>query len=397
MTSEDLADVLGTVETAALEFKVNAKSARTQEKIGQAICAMANDLTNMGGGDILVGVDDDGEPAEGVDTSDEALRALIDYRDDGRILDRPNLTVAVARYKGTQVVRLHVQASAAPPVRFNNVVFVRPGPTTRKAHADDERILTERRRANHLPFDLHARPPASQEDLNLKLFQSDYLPSAVSREVIEENGRPLAQQLASLHMIDPNGTPTVLGLLVIGFDSRPYIPGSYVQFVRYAGTDKSAEVADDRELGGNIVTVAQALDAVLGANLRVAIEQSDSIFTEGRHSEYPRTAIRESVMNALMHRDYQVSNAPVQIDWFDDRVQISNPGGPYGRVTTTNFDTVNDYRNPSLAAAMKHLGLVNRFGRGITRIKGSMADNGNPDPEFIVNEAQWAVILRSAK
>ncbi|MBS2961930.1 hypothetical protein KGA66_02640 [Actinocrinis puniceicyclus] len=58
---------------------------------------------------------------------------------------------------------------------------------------------------------------------------------------------------------------------------------------------------------------------------------------------------------------------------------------------------MNDYRNPSLAGAMKNLGLVNRFGRGITRIKTSMADNGNPEPEFLVNDAQWAVILRSTR
>ncbi|MBS2961929.1 ATP-binding protein [Actinocrinis puniceicyclus] len=168
MTSVDLALALGTVETATLEFKVAAKSASTREKIGQAICAMANDLTAAGGGDILVGVDDNGNPADDVDTSDGALRAFADFRDDGRILDRPGLTVNIATYKTKPVVRLHVNASAAPPVRFNNVVYVRPGPTTRKAHADDERVLTERRRANDLPFDLHTRPSAAQDDLNLK-------------------------------------------------------------------------------------------------------------------------------------------------------------------------------------------------------------------------------------
>lgn len=397
MTSEELADVLGTAETATLEFKVSAKNASTREKIGKAVCAMANDLTNAGGGDILVGVDDHGNPADDVDISDETLRALADYRDSGQILDRPNLTVSVALYKGKQVVRLHVEASAAPPVRFDNIVYVRPGPTTRKAHSGDERILTERRRSNDLTFDLRTRPSASQDDLNLKLFQSDYLPASVAPEVIAENGRPLAQQLASLHLTDTQGTPTVLGLLIIGYDSRPYIPGSYVQFVRYAGTDKAADIADERELGGNIFTLVQALDPVLSANIRVTLASTESILSEQRRPDYPVVAIREAVMNALMHRDYQLSNAPVQIDWFDDRVQISNPGGPYGRVTTDNFYTVNDYRNPSLAAAMKNIGLVNRFGRGISRIKASMAKNENPEPEFLVNDAQWAVVLRSAR
>lgn len=307
MTSQDLADLLGTQESATLEFKENAESERTRQKIGQSICAFANDLVGAGGGDLLIGVDDDGEPVEGVDSSDRALLQLTDFRDDGRILDRPNLTVERALFKGESVVRLHVAASASPPVRFENIVYVRPGPTTRKAHADDERKLTERRRSNDVAFDLRARPSATIDQLNIDLFKSDYLTAAVSPEVIDENGRPLEQQLASLHITDTSGAPTTLGLLVVGYDSREYIPGSYVQFVRYAGTDKAADVADDRELSGNVITVARDLEPLLRANLRVAIESNGRILAEERRPDYPLQAIREAVMNALMHRDYEVS------------------------------------------------------------------------------------------
>jgi ATP-dependent DNA helicase RecG len=395
MTSQDLAEVLGTVESATLEFKESAKSERTRQKIGQSICAFANDLVGADGGDLLIGVGDGGEPVSNLDCSDRALLQLTDFRDDGRILDRPNLTVEPAVYKGVPVIRMHVAASAAPPIRFENIVYVRPGPTTRRAHADDERVLAERRRAKDVTFDLRTRPSATLDQLNLELFKNDYLPSVVSREVIEENGRPLAQQLSSLHVTDPAGTPTTLGVLVVGYDSREYIPGSYVQFVRYAGTDRTADIADDKELSGNIISVARDLEPLIRANVRVAVGSDGSVLSEERRPDYPLQAIREAVMNALMHRDYELSNAPTQIDWYDDRVQISNPGGPYGRVTSENFGTVNGYRNSSLAAAMKHLGLVNRFGRGIARIRASMQANGNPRPEFLVNDAYWAVILEA--
>ncbi len=93
----DLADTLGTCETPALEFKRTAKrEGRRGDAIGNAVCAMANDLVGKGGGDILIGVADDGTPLDDVDAGDRALLALTDLRDDGRILDRPSFTVQAA-------------------------------------------------------------------------------------------------------------------------------------------------------------------------------------------------------------------------------------------------------------------------------------------------------------
>jgi ATP-dependent DNA helicase RecG len=86
----------------------------------------------------------------------------------------------------------------------------------------------------------------------------------------------------------------------------------------------------------------------------------------------------------------------VRIVWFDDRIEVTNPGGPYGQVRSDNFDRVNDYRNPSLAAAMKALGYVNRFGRGIGRIRAALARNGNPEAVFQVDDSSWSVTLRRA-
>ncbi|MGF1663072.1 MAG: ATP-binding protein [Kineosporiaceae bacterium] len=93
---------------------------------------------------------------------------------------------------------------------------------------------------------------------------------------------------------------------------------------------------------------------------------------------------------------YEATNAPVRILWFDDRVEVSNPGGPFGTVTSQNFDRVNDYRNPSIAAALKTLGYVNRFGRGIERMRAQLRANGNPDPEFDVDPSTWRVTFRRA-
>jgi ATP-dependent DNA helicase RecG len=86
-------------------------------------------------------------------------------------------------------------------------------------------------------------------------------------------------------------------------------------------------------------------------------------------------------MNALMHRDYE-TNAPVQFYEYDDRIEVQNPGGLYGKVTPENFPNVSDYRNPFIAEAMKVLGYVNRFSRGVYRVQKELIENGNGKAVF---------------
>ncbi|MFC4013499.1 ATP-binding protein [Nonomuraea purpurea] len=272
---------------------------------------------------------------------------------------------------------------------------MRPGPTTRKANSDDERILAERRRTIDGPFDGKPVPASTLADLDLRLFQSTYLPSEVAPEVIEENGRPELLQLNSLRLADATGTPTVLGLLVLGYDPSAFIPGAYLQFVRYDGGDMAAGIIDDQEPRVNVVDLAERLEALIRGHLHTRVVEQTG-FRERPQPDYPFSALREVCMNAVMHRNYETSNAPIRILWFADRIEISNPGGPYGQVREDNFDRVNDYRNPSLAAAMKSLGYVNRFGRGISRIQAELDANGNSRAEFNVDASSWSVTLRGA-
>lgn len=390
--STDLADLLGTQETAVLEFK---REATDRNAIRKAICALANDLPGKGGGDLLIGVDDKGRPVSGIDTSDAAILKITEYRDQGLILDRPSMVVTAERYQGQPVIRVRVNASHTPPVRFDNVVYVRPGPSTRRATRDDERILSERRRAFEVPFDVRRAIGATLADIDLDLFLTEYLRQAVAPSVLEENHRPIEQQLASLRLADLDGTPTVLGLLLVGVDPTSRVPGAYVQFVRYEGTDVGGSVLDEQELRLNVINAAERLETLIKGHLRTRLVEVSG-FREESRPNYPFEALREVCMNALMHRNYESSNAPVRIAWFDDRIEVTNPGGPFGQVRADNFDRVNDYRNPSLAAAMKSLGYVNQFGRGIGRIRASLARNGNPSPEFVVDDSSWTVIVRSA-
>jgi predicted HTH transcriptional regulator len=91
------------------------------------------------------------------------------------------------------------------------------------------------------------------------------------------------------------------------------------------------------------------------------------------------------------------TNAPARIYWYADRIEIQSPGGLYGKVTPENIGIgATDYRNPLIAEIMHHLGFAQRFGMGLPLAKKSLADNGNPSPEFDFSPTHVAVTLRPA-
>lgn len=114
------------------------------------------------------------------------------------------------------------------------------------------------------------------------------------------------------------------------------------------------------------------------------LRSTESYRVERTVWNYPEGAIRELLMNACMHRDYQ-ANMPIRLYQFDDYIEVMNAGGLYGEARPENFPSVNDYRNPLVAEAMRVMRYVNKFNRGVTRVQELLKDNGNPPAEFDVN------------
>lgn len=257
------------------------------------------------------------------------------------------------------------------------------GPRRGYATADEERRLTEKRRSGDLPFDQHPVVGSSIEEIDVDLFLRTYLPAAVAPGVLEENKRSPEQQLASLRFLTPDGVPTVAGVLVLGKDPRRWFPGAYIQFVRYEGTTITDPILDQREIAGPLPDVLRMLDELLSINVATASDMTSGP-VEVRRPDIPLVALQQLARNAVLHRTYEGTNAPVRIYWFAERVEISSPGGPYGMVNDKNFGQpgITDYRNPQLAEAMKVLGYVQKFGVGIALARSELAKNGNPSLSF---------------
>lgn len=130
---------------------------------------------------------------------------------------------------------------------------------------------------------------------------------------------------------------------------------------------------------------AQAQRDIRGKKKKTTISNRRPIpvtaLQEEQVADYPDWATRELLMNAICHRDY-TSNGPIQFYQYDDRIEIMNHGGLYGRANVDNFPNVNDYRNIVVAEAMKVLGFVNRHSRGVLRVQKELKANENGDAIF---------------
>ena len=394
MTDQELEALLDDLESDRAERK---ESISDGDKIRQAICAFANDLPDYRQpGVLFLGANDRGEGV-GLPIADQLLITLSNMRSDGNILPMPSMTVQKRTLKGCDMAAVLVQPSDSPPVRFKGTVWIRVGPRRGIAGPDDERRLNEKRRFRDLPADIRPVSSAPMDALDDLLFQRVYVPAAVSNEVLEQNQRDVEHQLLAAKFAHPGPPvcPTVLGLLTVGKGPTDWIAGDYTQFVRIDGTALTDPVQSARELRGPLSDILAELDELLKINIQATVD-----FTSGpieiQRPDYPLVALQQIIRNAVLHRSYENTNAPVRLYWFRDRVEIQNPGGPYGQVTRANFGTpgANDYRNPNLAAVMRDLGYVQRFGMGIAMTRQAMAANGNPAPEFQVEDTHVAVILR---
>lgn len=397
-SDQDLESMLSELESDLAERKESFKG-EAPTKAREAVCAFANDLPDHGRpGVVFIGARDDGSPA-GLVITDELLRQLADIKTDGNIVPPPTLTVAKHVLRGAEMAVVTVWPADSPPVRYKGRVYIRIGPRRGIASAQDERILNEKRRHRDRPYDVQPVPSASLSDLDRRRFEDEYLPAAFASEVLAANDRSYEQRLAATKMVSSadEPTPTVLGVLVLSSRTRDFLPGAYIQFLRIAGRELADPVVDEQLIDGPVAEVLRRVDEKLTAHNRTAVDITSGD-RERRTYLYPIPALQQIVRNAVMHRSYEATNAPARVTWYDDRIEIMNPGGPYGAVTVENFGRpgVADYRNPSVAEALRVLGFVQRFGVGIATARKELQANGNPPPEFEVNLSHVGVTLRAA-
>lgn len=260
---------------------------------------------------------------------------------------------------------------------------------------DLESDLAERKES-FKAFDVQPVRTATLDDLDLRFFEKSYLLAAFARDVLDANEQSLA--VTKMLVAADTPTPTVLGTLVLGNRPRDFFPGAYIQFLRVAGNALGDPIVDELLIDGPVQDILRRIDDKLVSHNRTAVD-----FTSGpiekRTQTYPLAALQQFVRNAVLHRTYEATNAPVRVYWYDDRIEILSPGGPFGAVSAENFGApgLTDYRNPNLAEALRVLGFVQHYGAGIPTAERELRMNGNPPPEFHVDASNVRVTVSMVK
>lgn len=382
MISRDQAlAMIGDIENYHIE---RTSSTDNMKKFCEAICAFSNDMPGSGkNGYLILGAYDNGK-LSGLHVDDKLYKTITAIRSDGNILPFPSMSVEKFSYDEGDLLVVEVVPHPFPPVKFKGKTWIRIGPRKDIATEAEERALKERRQANLWSFETYPCKEATLDDLKLDLFKNIYLPAAVDEDVLTEDKRDIKEQMAALRLYSlKEDCPTYAAILLFGKRPEYYLPGAYVQYVRFKGEDNAADIVNEHKFSGCLLDILPKLDTFIETAIVEKSPKPISPLREKMVYNYPTWAIRELLMNAVMHRDYQ-SNTPIKFYQYQNRIEIDNAGGLYGNANKENFPNVNDYRNPVIAEAMKLLGYVNRYNRGIARVQKELRENGNGDATFSV-------------
>ena len=173
--------------------------------------------------------------------------------------------------------------------------------------------------------------------------------------------------------------PTNTGLLFFGKNPSEYIPQNEIRIARFKGVTR-LETIDSREIKGLVYKMIEEVEIFFKRNTRLANKIVE--FKRVDIPEYPYEAIREALINAIAHRDYNRHGAPIMFSIFDDRVEISNPGGLLPGLNLNNLEGRHETRNEKICAIFKETKDMEKYGTGIQKMKESMIKHGLEEPQF---------------
>ena len=210
------------------------------------------------------------------------------------------------------------------------------------------------------------------------------------------------EQLYELTGITRNGQVTLAAVLLFSPYPQAYFPQLSIIATRVPGVElglvdeQGRRFSDSKRLEGTLPELLDGAVRFVQGNMRTALRIDPKTGKRSDLPEYPMDAVREVVLNALVHRDYSryTENMPIQLILFSDRLEVHNPGGLYGRLTVDQLGKMQpDTRNPFLVTAMEALGQTENRYSGIPRICHAMAEAGQPEPVFRNERGEFSVTL----
>lgn len=352
----------------------------TPARLAETLVALAN----ADGGTLVVGVDPRSSRPQGLSDPDAALdRALKSAlsTDPPLIIPLPQIT----ELDGEVVLAITVPPGLPHVYSYKGKYLVRAGARNRSLNPKQLRRLMMERGA--VSFESLVPDGACLDDVDLDkaeryLAKLGGLPGARHEEALLRRG--------CLARIDSELRPTYAGLLLFGGDAQRWVRSAEILVARYAGT-----TMDDRfvkeEIRGTLSEQIRRAEAFVLSNMRRGVRLLGLERVE--ETEYPAAAVREAIVNAVAHRDYQIRGDEIRILLFNDRVEFYSPGRLPGHVTVENLVHERFSRNEVIVQVLSDMGFIERLGYGIDRMIRLMSEAGLPPPRFEETAAGFQVTL----
>ena len=377
----DLLTLLSRAEGKTLEFKRDLSSPEGPLK---AIIAFAN----TSGGTLLIGIEDDSNGVRGVSDvlkEEERLANLIADNISPRLVP----SIEIMPWRKTHVLGVEVYPSSSRPHYLNRLgpeegVFVRVGSTNRRA---DPFLIEEMRRYNQVAsFDEQPIPELNSEAIDFRVASEFFKP-------IRKLARHELQTLKIVTSYQGRTVPTIGGILLFGADRLVHYPDAWIQAGRFAGSDRR-RIIDSTEVRSYLPGAAAEVIAFLQKHM-----MREAVIGSVKRTDlwtYPVVAVREAVVNAIVHADYSQQGAPIRVALFDDRLEIENPGLlPFGLTIEDIQKGISKLRNRVLGRVFQELGLIEQWGSGIQRMTAACQDRGLDAPRFEEIGTHFRVTLSS--
>lgn len=368
-------------ETSNIDYKVALEERKPKSWL-KSVSAFANSK----GGIILFGVDDSTHELKGLDNIQQVAEKITEIIN-ARILPLPRYEINSFTENGKDFLELKIGDGPSTPyylvIDGRKEAFIRSGNQSIPApeHILNNLIL----KGKNLTFD--ALPTDYKiNDLSFTLLAATI--KEKTNKKFDEN-----KDFFSLGLANTEKELTNAGLLLS--DQNP-LKQSKIVCTRWKGLNKgiiAEDAIDDKEYNGSIIALLENADSFIKNNSKmswkvVGMERQEL-------EEYPITARREAIVNALIHRDYQILGAEIHIDMFDDRLEITSPGGMFDGSLIQNLEIKNIpsmRRNIVIADIFSRLHYMDRRGSGLSRILESYNDSIQK-PKFISDSLSFTVMF----
>jgi|SRR5665213_1320084 len=361
-------ELLARHEGKTLEFKRDLSS---PENLLKTLVAFANSA----GGTLLVGIEDGTRRIRGVQDALKEEERLANVVADG-IVPRLMPEIEIFAYRKLQILAAVVYPSPSRPHHVAKLgqeqgTYIRVGSTNRRA--DRELISELKREARLESYDEQPLPDRNSEAIDFLAASESFSPMKTLKR----------EDLQTLKIVVPHQgrhVASVGGVLLFGKDRFKDFPDAYIQAGAFAGKDKS-RIEDSQEFREPLLGMVEPTLKFIGRQLRQRTEIKG--IRNKIISELPPLALREAIVNALVHTDYSQHGGPIRVAVFDDRLEIENPGLlPFGLTPEDAFNGVSKIRNRVLARVFKELHYIEQWGSGLQRIQDACLEMGLAPPKL---------------